>query len=348
MMTTMKSLLQRVNRSVCAALLGTAALTAPAVSLAAEPVPLTMCAFMMMGEGGPEHQALLDYKAAALGWGVNLTLKPYMNERVVAEEFQAGICDIANVTDILVRNFNPFVGTLGAPAAIPTYDHLKMVLETLAKPSAARFMRVDDYEVIGIQPAGAVFLFTNDRNIQSMSDLAGKKMAVLDGMPEMRQLVVDLGMTPVSSTLTNVFQRFNNKSIDIAAGPALVYDLMELHKGLEPNGGILKEPLVQAHMHFVARWSKLPENFAQKSREFFIANFDKSLSMIRQAEEDIPEKWWTKLPEERRAEYDTLTRDIRLNFRDRDIYDGTMLTLLRRIRCKMEATLAECTAANAE
>ena len=24
--------------------------------------PLTMCAFMMMGEGGPEHQMLLDYQ----------------------------------------------------------------------------------------------------------------------------------------------------------------------------------------------------------------------------------------------------------------------------------------------
>lgn len=341
------SLFRSLAKAVCATLLG-AAVTTTTYASAEGPVPITMCAFMMMGEGGPEHQALLDYKAAALGWGVNLTLKPYMNERVVAEEFNAGVCDIANMTDIQVRNFNTFIGTLGAPAAIPTYNHLKMVLETLAKPNAARFMRSGDYEVIGIQPAGAVFLFTNDRKIESLSDLAGKRMAVLDGMPEMRQLVVDLGMTPVSSTLTNVFQRFNNRSIDIAAGPALVYDLMELHKGLEPNGGILREPLVQAHVHFVGRWNKLPEKFAQKSREYFISNFDKSLALIKQAEDDIPAKWWVAIPDNRREEYDTLTRQIRLNFREQKIYDGTMLTLLRRIRCNVQSTLAECTSANAE
>lgn len=340
--SSFKRLIQRSLTGVLASV----ALAASAY--AAEPVPLTMCAFTFMGEGGPEHQALLDYQTAALGWGVKLTMKPYINEKIVAEELKSGICDLANMTSNQARNFNKFTGTLDSPAAIPSYKHLKIVLETLAKPTAAKYMQVGDYEVVGIQPAGEVFLFTNDRKLQSLSDMAGKRIAILDTMPEMRQLVLDLGMTPVSSTMTNMYQKFNNGATDITAGPAVVYDLMELHKGLKPNGGILNMPLVQGNNQFVARTSKLPAGFAQKSREYFVNNFDKNLGMIQSAEQKIPKDLWVPLPESRKDEYDQQTRNIRLAFRDKSIYDAKMLTLLRKVRCQVDGTLAECTAQGAE
>lgn len=315
---------------------------------AAEPVPLTMCAFMLMGEGGPEHQFLQDYQAAALNWGVKLTLKPYMNEKVAVEELKAGVCDITNLTSMQARSFNKFTGTLDAPAAIPSYKHFRMVLETLSKPSAEKYMQEGEFEIIGIQAAGAIYLFSNDRDVTTLSDLAGKRMAILDTAPEVRQLVVDLGMTPVSSTVTNIFQKFNNGAVDITGGPAIVYDMMELHKGLEPNGGVLAEPIMQGSMQFVGRTSKLPKEFGLKSRQYFVDNFDRSLNILRAAEENLPKKWWIPLPDERRDEFNSQTRKIRLAFRDQNVYDGRMLTLLRKIRCKMEPTLAECSAANAE
>lgn len=315
---------------------------------AAEPVPVTMCAFMLMGEGGPEHQALLDYQTAALNWGVKLTLKPYMNEKVVVEELKAGVCDVANMTSMQARSFNKFTGTLDAPAAMPTYEHFRTVLETLAKPSAEKYMKEGEFEIVGIQSAGAVFLFTNDRNVHSLADFAGKRMAILDSTPEVRQLVVDLGMTPVSSTVTNIFQKFNNGAVDITGGPAIVYDMMELHKGLEPNGGILAEPIMQGNMQFVGRSAKLPAGFAAKSRQYFVDNFDRSLKILRDAEKNIPQKWWIPLPDNQRDTFNAETRKVRLAFKEQNVYDGRMLTLLRKIRCKMEPTLAECSAANAE
>lgn len=315
---------------------------------ATAPVPVKMCAFMFMGEGGPEHQMLLDYQTAALEWGVKLELKSYTSDKIVAEELKSGACDIANMTSLQARFFNRFTGTLDAPASMPTYDHLRTVLQTLTKPSAAKYMRNGEFEVVGIQPAGAVFIFSNDRNIKGLSDLAGKKMAVLDSMPEMRQLVVDLGMTPVSSTLTNIFQKFNNKAIDITGGPAIVYEMMELDKGLRPDGGILNEPILQGNGQYIARWEKLPEGFAQKSREHFMKNFDASLKMVRDAEDGIPKDLWIPLAEDKRDEYQSTTRQMRISFRDKDLYDGKMLTLLRKVRCKKNATLAECTAADAE
>lgn len=332
--------------SGCIAGLGAGLLMSAAY--AAEPLPLKMCAFMFMGEGGPEHQALLDYQAAALQWGAKLELKSYVHDKIVVEELKSGTCDIANMPSLQARAFNKFTGTLDAPAAMPTYDHLRTVLQTLAKPSAAKYMRNGDFEIVGIQPAGAVFIFTNDNTMKSISDLAGKRMAVLDTMPEMRQLVVDLGMTPVSSTLTNIFQKFNNNAIDITGGPAIVYEMMELEKGLRPNGGILENPVMQGNIQFVARSSKLPENFAQKSREYFVKNFDATLKFVREAEKNIPEDLWIPLDSKGQEEYQTQTRQIRLSFRDQDVYDPKMLTLLRKIRCKKDPTLAECTDPNAE
>lgn len=318
------------------------------VAQAAEPVPVKMCAFMFMGEGGPEHQALMDYQAAALEWGVKLELKSYAHDKIVVEELKSGTCDIANMPSLQARKFNKFTGTLDAPASMPTYEHFRIVMQTLAKPSAAKYMKNGDYEIVGIQPAGAVFIFSNDNTIEGIADLAGKKMAVLDSMPEMRQLVVDMGMTPVSSTLTNIFQKFNNRAIDITGGPAILYDMMELEKGLRPNGGILETPVMQGNVQFVARSSKLPEGFAQKSREYFVQHFDDSLKMVRDAEKNIPKDLWIPMTPERQKEYNTQTRQIRIAFRDDNVYDGKMLTLLRKVRCKQDPTLAECTSSNAE
>ena len=310
--------------------------------------PVTMCGLMMMGEGGPEHQMLLDYQSAALNWGVKLELKPYNNEKIVTEELKAGVCDVANMTGMQARSFNKFTGTLDSPGSIPTYDHLKIVLETLAKPKAAKYMKNGDYEVVGIQPGGAIFLFTNDRTIESVADLAGKKMGVLESMPEMRQMVADMGMTPVSSTVTNIFQKFNNGVVDVTGGPAILYDIMELYKGMEPNGGVLAAPLVQSNLQFVARSKKLPKGFAQKSREYFASNFDRSLKIILAAEKGIPQKWWIPVPEGREGELHAQTRRVRLAFKDMGVYDSKMLTLLRKIRCKQDAARSECTSKNAE
>jgi hypothetical protein len=306
------------------------------------------CAFLMTGEGGPEHQILLDYQAAALDWGVKLDTTTYMNENIVAQEFQAGSCDLANMTGMQARNFNKFTGTLDAPGGMPTYDHLKMVVDLLAQPSAATYMRAGSYEVIGIQAGGAVYIYSRNRKIGSLSDLAGKKMGILEGMPEIRRIVTQIGMTPVSCTLGNLYQKFNNGVVDVVPGPAVVYGMMELEKGLQPDGGILRAPIMQGNMRFVARADKLPPGFGQKSRQYFAANFDATLRVVQQAENQIPEHWWIPIPKEKEEEFRSQTQRIRVAFRESGAYDPKMLTLLRKVRCKKDPARSECTSTDAE
>jgi len=322
--------------------------SSPNLQTANKLTSITMCAFLLMGTNGPEYDAIVNYKIAAMGLGVDLKIKFYMNEKIVMEELKAGVCDIANMTGMQALNFNRFTGSLHATGGIPTYEHLELVLSVLSRPSAAKYMRQGEYEIMGIQPAGAVYLFTNDRNIEGIADFAGKKMGILESMPEMRQMVLDMGMTPVSSTLTNVFQKFNNNVVDITAGPAIIYQPMEIQKGLEPVGGILQEPVMQANLQFIGRWEKFPPGFGQKSRELFMSNFDESLKLFQQAENAIPKKWWIPIPNDSMHEFNSQLRTMRLAARAAGIYEPKALTLLRKVRCKVDKTRPECTSEDAE
>ena len=53
----------------------------------------TMCVFDIIGANGDIYNIMNDYKTAALGWGVDLELKPYTDEKIAAEDLKAGQCD---------------------------------------------------------------------------------------------------------------------------------------------------------------------------------------------------------------------------------------------------------------
>ena len=136
--------------------------------------------------------------------------------------------------------------------------------------------------------------------------------------------------------------------IDVTGAPAILFDIMELKKGLDPAGAIIESPLLQSNVQIIGRSSKLPPGFAQKSREFIASRFDESVSLIKKAEENISRRWWMPVPDCQLKEMNELTRKIRIGFRDKGIYDGKMLMLLRKVRCKYSPSMAECTSPDAE
>lgn len=327
---------------------GVAASLAISTAAQAELVDVKMCAFDPIGGNGPLFQALKDYAAKALEWGAKIELSTIADERVAADNFKAGFCDIVNLSGLTTRNFVSFPGTIDSIGSIPSYEHLKIVLSTLASEKAAKYMKEGEFEVASIVPAGSVFAFVTDRGMDRPEKLAGRKVAVLDNMPEMQYLVGQVGMTPVGSTFANVFSKFNNHSVDMTGAPAIAYEPMELYKGLEPNGGIIQYPIAQATVQIVFRSSKLPEGFGQKSRTYTATNYDLALDTILSAENRIPEKYWVNIPDNLMDEWTELFRNNRLHLRDEGIYNGQALTLFRKIRCKLDSQLAECTAANKE
>jgi hypothetical protein len=250
-------------------------------------VPIMACVFDPIGKSGPVGQIMKEAKIYAYNWGVDLNYVVYSDERIAIDEFKLGRCDAVNMLGFRAREFNSFTGSFGAVGAIPSYEHLGVIIKTVSSPKAAKLMRVGEYEVFGIGPAGAIFMFTRDRTVLQPKDFAGMRMAVLDGIPESEYLSEKYGITPVNSTIFNSILKFNNGTVDLTAAPAIVYEPFEMHKGLEPDGGIYKEPFLYITMQVVARWEKFPKDFAQKARskavEEYHSSSSSSLTLKRQS-----------------------------------------------------------------
>lgn len=307
-------------------------------------VPIKMCVWDPIGKAGPAGQIMKEAKIYAYGWGVDLTYEVYSEERIPIEEFKLGRCDMVNMLGFRAREFNSFTGSLGAIGAIPSYDHLGVIIKSISSEKASKLMRVGDYEVAAIGPAGAIFMFTRDRSILLPGDFAGKRMAVLDDIPESAYLSKKHGITPVSSTIFNSILKFNNGSVDLTAAPAIVYEPFEMHKGLEPDGGIYAEPFLYITMQVIARADKLPPGVAQKARSKAVQEYTKFVKWLKDPEATIPEKYWIDIPDHL---YDYWAEDFRasrIELGELGIYDKRTLKLMRKVRCKMSPDDAECTA----
>ena len=206
---------------------------------------------------------------------------------------------------------------------------------TTATPKAAKLMQTERYAVGGVIPAGAVYLFVNDRSIDTVEEMSGKKIATLDYDAPSIKMVNHVGAAVVPSNSANFSGKFNNGSVDIAYAPAIAYKPLEMYKGLGENGAILRYNLVFHREQF-------NDEYTQKSREFVAGLFDRAIKSIKQHTDEIEDHYWLDLPEAQQKEYNEMLRQVRITLRDEGVYDGKMLRLLKNLRCKADGSAAEC------
>ncbi|MEZ4469094.1 MAG: putative solute-binding protein [bacterium] len=319
------------------------ALCAPAAALAGQAASL--CVYDPGGANGDIFNLMKDYRAAAVGWGVDFELKPYTDEKTAAEDFKAGQCNAVLMTATRSRQLHGFIGTIEAMGALPTYDQLKVVVKNLSSAKGAAYLKSGDYDVAGIFPGGAVYLMVRDRNVDTVEELAGKRLATLDFDQAAKVMVKKVGATLVPADVSTFAGMFNNKSVDACYGPAAAYKPLELYKGIGTDGGVIRYPLAQMTLILLTRQTGLPETFYQQSRDFAADAFDKGLKLVKAAEKDIPANVWIDISDADKARYDEMFLDVRVQLRDAEkVYDGKMLKLLRGVRCKADGTRAECAA----
>lgn len=308
-------------------------------------VQRTLCVFDIVGASGDIYNMMKDYKAAALNWGVDFQLKVYTDEKIAAEDLKAGVCDAAAITGIRARAFNKYTGSLDSVGALPSYDHVRTVVQVLASgsPSINQHLKSGPYEVTGVGPMGAAYLFVKDRTIDTVNELSGKSIAVMEYDDAQARMARQVGMSPVLSDVTNFAGRFNNNSVDICFAPIAAYSALELYKGMKPNGGIVDYVLGQLTLQLITRHEKFPDGYAQQSREYFANKiFDQAMKVVYNAREEVNAKWWINIPEADTARYDQMMRESRISMTRDGIYDAEMMKLLRKIRCKHDASRAEC------
>src|SRR3990167_5402994 len=143
--------MHRLGILLCVLLIATPAFCAPDK----KPLhPFLMCVWDPIGKAGPADKVMKEVKLIAYEWGVDLNYVIYSDERIVLEEFKLGRCDAANLLSFRIRDFNSFTGSIGALGALTSYDQLGVVLKTVSMPKAADLMRIGDYEIIALGPAG--------------------------------------------------------------------------------------------------------------------------------------------------------------------------------------------------
>lgn len=312
--------------------------------------PLQLCIYDPLGTQGQAYGYARDYLLQLPGFGFTkpVELKVYTSEAAVAEDFRAGTCDGAAMSNLRARQFNAFTGTLDAPGAVPTARHLNTALQALARPDMAPYRVSGRYEVIGLVPMGAAYLMVNDRKVNTLAKVAGKKMAVFDVDRAQARMVQQVGAQPVSVDLSTVASPFSKGQVDVVAAPAVMFQPLALDKGMTSpsgriRGGIVRFPLMQVTAALLVNNKTFDDPAVnQKLREYVLTQLDRAQQVVQQAEAGVPSRYWIEVPPADRPGYLKLMREARIQLAREGFYDPRMLSLLKKIRCQYDPSAYEC------
>jgi TRAP-type C4-dicarboxylate transport system substrate-binding protein len=318
-----------------------------------KPLHISVCLFDILGKNGELYNRAKDLVLIARRWNVFTEIQVFTDERITAENFKAGQCDAAGISTLRARQFNQFIGSIDSVGAVPSYEHMRILLKTLLDPKLIPLSITEPYQIVGVLPVGALYVMVRDREINSIEKAAGKKVAVLDWDKSQAQMVQKLGAQPVASDITNFAGKFNNGQVDIIAAPAIAFRPMELYRGLGDKGAIYKFPLAQITGSLVINRdrlrAKLPDldqrmlSLRAVALQFMDDFLDELFAYVDKLEQDIPAKYWMTLTPEDDKRYKLMMREARIQMTKDGYYDPRMMKVLKKVRCKVNPADAECT-----
>ncbi|MBI3384467.1 MAG: hypothetical protein HY019_20915 [Aquabacterium sp.] len=313
------------------------------------------CVFDFLGASGDMFNLAKDYAVAMQRYGVDFELRGFNNEALAAEEFRKGNCDAMVATAFRTRQFNSVsasIDSLGSTTILrngrvdmgATYEVLRKLIQTYAAPSpqVSKLMTQGEYEIGGIAPAGAAYPFVNDRKLSSIEALAGKRISAFDYDKAQAAMIQRIHAVPVSTDISNFHLKFNAGQLDMMAAPTMAYKPLELQKGMGSKGGVTRFPLLIVSYQMVFKRDKFPEGFGEKSREFWMSQFDRVLQIIRTADSTIPPMAWIDIEPEDAVKYTLLLRESRVQLAQQGLYDKRGLKVIKRIRCHVNPADPEC------
>ena len=338
--------------------MGMAALMASAMAAPAQ-AGQKICVYDLLGTSGDLFNMAKDYAVAMQKHGAAIELKGYTDERVASEDFRTGQCDAVIATAFRTRQFNAVAGaldTLGSTTIVrdgkiniaDSYEVVRKVIQTYSAPQAGKLMVEGNYEVGGIIPLGAAYPVVNDRKINTVEALAGKRIASFDYDKAQAVMIQRIGAQPVSADITNFSTKFNNGSVDMIAAPSLAYKPLELYKGIGKNGAIARFPILILTYQVILNKAKFPEGFGLQSRQYWLSQFDRALQLIKQADATIPPGTWMDLSPENSYKYTLMLRESHIDIAEKGLYDKRGLKVIKKIRCNVNPGDPECSTRSEE
>lgn len=314
--------------------------------------PLTLCVWDAIGASGPMYQAAKGYALSMQQQGTELDVKPYTDERVAAEDFRVGQCDALLATSMRTRPYNAvaaavdYVGAAtivrnGAVDLGASYEVGRKAIHLFAAPGAAKLAVQGNFELGGIVPAGALYMMVRDRTLFTRG-FAGTRMPAFDHDRAQAYLIQKVGAQPVSSDLINFANKFNNGLVDVVFAPAVVYQPLELHRGMGSHGAIASLPMGFTSMQMVFDRQRFPTGFGERSRTYWAQAHDEALALVRKSELAIPRAMWLDLPADTAAQFVVGQAQSRVELAQMGVYNKQGLKIMKRIRCAVNAAAAEC------
>lgn len=303
---------------------------------------LNLCVFDIVGANGETMAVAKDYALAAKQWGVNITPIVYTKLDAAQNDFDHNKCGGLVADNFTSKKYNNFVGTIGAVGAVPNYAIAQKVLLALSNPKLANRMQNARYEVVGYMPYGLAYFITKDRSLNSLSQLNGKRLGVLSTDTSQRRIAQKVGMQPVYMNFDNATTKFRDNEFDLVPAPLIVYKPFEVEKIIGTQGGIINYPLALVTMNFILSKGNYPNDFAQKSRQWFSQRSGQMIKNVMRWDATVPKRVMYDISDIDRSGYDMLLAQLRKEFIENKTYDASMMILINHLRCAQDSQFIDC------
>lgn len=314
------------------------ALTIPSLSYAQK-----ICVFDPAGTQGDAYSSMKDYALAAKQWGADISLKAYVNDQKATDDFKDGKCEGLSSIGYRIRQFNTFTGSIDSFGQIPSDNIARTVIGLMANPKLAPEMINGDTEIVGVSAYGMLYPMTNDRSINTMAKMMGKRFGILDFDSTQKETVEKLGGIPVGTSLSAIGTLFNAGKLDLIFLPPYAYNALDIGKGMGTKGAIAKYPVAYITMQIVIRRNKFPDGYGPRSRTWIAGQLDNQFKNNKRLEDSIDPRLWEDLPDADKKGYDRILREVRIGFERQGIYSKHMASITKKARCLKTPTNYECT-----
>ena len=303
-----------------------------------------LCVWDVLGKQGPIYTALVDQKLRFSHYGIPLEVEAYINEQDVVDKLKSGHCDTSIMSGAKAREFNDFTGSIEALGGVPSRKHMKYLLQVLSSTHAHKKMTQGDFQIVGIIPIGANYIFTHDGKKPTLNrSFNGKnRAAIVEGDMSQQALfgAFDMQLIPGQSTAAAA-GAYNLAEADMFLSPLVGYNMFNLGTGLK-HGSIIDYPLSQMTLQVVSRIDTIPLEVGQLLREDLFVKLNMYNRKVDNNTRGVPREKMYKLSPRDEKIMDIKIAEIREVVADSGGYNKSMLKLQKKIRCKIDKTLDEC------
>ena len=269
----------------------------------------------------------------------------YTNADIALADFKAGKCQAAWLPGGLKESVLPALDTLEAFGAVPTREHAWVILQVLSSPAngAESYRSNDKYDLMGVTFAGPTYLMFNKPVAGGALPERLRELSLVTVNDQQAQFAAAMGATAVPANREVAATKFNNGSVGAMFATIDMLDLLELRKGLEPEGAIYAVPLFESAYGLVVDKDDFSQEQKDWTREFFFDAVDPQIAKrVVEEQEVLKELPAIQLSSGELEVLEDRLQQLRLSVRDRELYSQATLILMRKCRCKLDASRDEC------